>query len=267
MGISGKKAGITVIAAGLLAGALSGCGLGQSDPVQTDVSETVDTDTGSESKTETEKTTMNDQSKKESGFYKSKLTDDLMERIEGKSFKEDCILSADDLRYVHILHVDGEGQEHEGEIICNKYIANDVLEIFEELYNEKYPIEKVRLVDEYDADDERSMADNNSSSFNYRLISYSDTISKHGLGMAVDINPRYNPYVKYVDGELSVEPANGTEYADRDKDFPYKIGEDDLAYKLFTERGFEWGGDWEDEKDYQHFEMPDEVVERLYPDE
>ena len=64
----------------------------------------------------------------------------------------------------------------------------------------------------------------------------------------------YNPYVKTVDGELSIEPANAADYVDRSRDFSHKIDHDDLCYKLFTEHGFEWGGDWTHSKDYQHFE-------------
>ena len=118
------------------------------------------------------------------------------------------------------------------------------------------------LIDEYDADDEKSMSDNNSSAFNFRYISYSTKLSKHALGLAVDINTLYNPYVKYVDGRRNVEPANAEKYTDRSIEFPYKIDHDDLCYKVFAEHGFEWGGDWEHAKDYQHFEMPDEWIQK-----
>ena len=189
---------------------------------------------------------------------------EIFTRIKGKSYKDDCTVPVSDLRYLHVLHIGFDGESHEGEIICNKYIANDLLVIFEELYEAKYPIEKIRLVDEYDADDEKSMADNNSSSFNFRFISYTKKISKHGYGLAMDINTLYNPYVKTVNGTLSVEPANASEYVDRTKAFPYKIDKSDLAYKLFKEHGFQWGGAWKNSKDYQHFEVPDSVVKKLY---
>ena len=160
----------------------------------------------------------------------------------------------DHLRYLYLqlahLHV----PDCQSLRVVHVYIADDVLEIFKELYESGYQIEKVRLVDEYDADDEASMSDNNSSAFNFRFISHTTKISKHGMGMAVDINTLYNPYVKTVDGELSIEPANAADYVDRSKDFSHKIDHDDLCYKLFTEHGFEWGGDWTHSKDYQHFE-------------
>lgn len=201
-----------------------------------------------------------------SEFYAEEFDDrsEIFTRIKGKSYKDNCTVPLSDLRYLHVLHVGFDGKSHEGEIICNKYIADDLLEIFEELYEAQYPIEKIRLVDEYDADDEKSMADNNSSSFNFRYISYTKKISKHGYGLAMDINTLYNPYVKTVKGKLSIEPANAAAYVDRSKDFPYKIDKEDLAYKLFTEHGFEWGGAWKNSKDYQHFEVPDSVVKKLY---
>lgn len=204
--------------------------------------------------------------KKTSEFYAEEFDEssEIFARIKGLSYKDNCTVPLSDLRYLHVLHVGFDGQTHEGEIICNKYIADDLLEIFEELYEAQYPIEKIKLVDEYDADDEKSMADNNSSSFNFRYISYSKKISKHGYGLAMDINTLYNPYVKTVKGKLSIEPANAAAYVDRSKDFPYKIDKEDLAYKLFTAHGFEWGGAWKNSKDYQHFEVPDSVVKKLY---
>ena len=100
-------------------------------------------------------------------------------------------------------------------------------------------------------------------SFNFRFISHTTTISKHGRGLAVDINPLYNPYIKEVNGQRSLEPSTAEPYVDRTADFPYKIDHNDLCYKLFMEHGFEWGGDWENAKDYQHFEVPDSVIEKM----
>jgi len=189
-------------------------------------------------------------------FYGIEFTadSDIFARIKGKSYKDDCTVPLSDLRYLHVLHVGFDGQPHEGEIICNKAIAEDLLEIFEQLYEAGYQIEKIKLVDEYNAEDEASMADNNSSCFNFRFISHTTKISNHGKGMAIDINPLYNPYIKTVNGNLNIEPANSTPYVDRAADFPHKIDETDLAYQLFIAHGFSWGGAWNSSKDYQHFE-------------
>ena len=206
--------------------------------------------------------------KERAGFSIREISDDLFDRMKmGNTYKEDCIVPREDLRYLLVLHKDKDGNTHQGEMVVHKLIAEDVLEIFEQLYDAGYPIERMVLPDNYMADDEIMMRDNNSSSCNFRFISHTDKISKHVLGMAVDINTLYNPYHKTVtndDGstEEVIEPATGKPYLDRSKDFDYKIEKGDLCYKLFTEKGFEWGGDWTDRKDYQHFEVSTDVTEK-----
>ena len=201
----------------------------------------------------------------EEAFYMTEISDALFARMEGKTFKADCTLPREDLRYLHVLHVDGAGEVHEGEMVVNYHIAEDVLEILRKLYEAGYPIERMRLMDEYDADDETAMRDNNSSCFNFRFISHTTRVSKHGLGLAVDINTLYNPYTRMADGVRIVEPATGEAYLDREADFPYKITEGDLCWQLFAEHGFIWGGSWKNRKDYQHFEVPTDVIRQWYP--
>ena len=187
-------------------------------------------------------------------FYISEIDEKIFARIDGKSYKKGCPLPLDELRYLHVLHKDLSGKTLEGELICNVKIAEPLIDIFTKLYAENYPIEKIRLIDEYDADDELSMRDNNSSCFNFRYVSFTNRISLHGYGLAVDINPLYNPYIKTVDGKKIIAPDNSADFEDRAKNFPYKITEDDLCCKLFAAHGFIWGGNcWDDEKDYQHF--------------
>lgn len=164
-------------------------------------------------------------------------------------------ITFDELRYVHILHYDFDGEVAEGELVCNELIAADLAEIFQELYRNEYRLEKVLLIDEYEGDDTASMEDNNTSCFNYRTVDDTDRLSRHAYGLAIDINPLYNPYITYTeDGTEKVSPASALPYADRDAGFPYKIDEDDLCYKLFTRHGFTWGGNWNNMKDYQHFQ-------------
>lgn len=190
----------------------------------------------------------------DSSFYITEISDSVFEKMQGKSFKENCTIPREQLRHLHVLHKTIDDATKEGELVCNVKIADILLGIFKDLYIAGYPIEKIRLIDEYDADDESSMSDNNSSCFNFRFISHTTTVSMHGQGLAVDINPLYNPYYKLVKGKPNIEPANGKPYLDRAQNFPYKIDHSDLAFKLFTSHGFEWGGDWKSAKDYQHFE-------------
>lgn len=211
------------------------------------------------------------------GFYYEPLDQELIARITGISYpvpedqaddttvpainimaeNETPAVSYDDLRYVSVLYIDFNAREQEGELICNKAVAQDMLEIFYELYRNDYQIEQIRLIDEYSGDDTLSMADNNTSCFNYRVVDGTDSLSKHAYGLAIDINPFYNPYVVFnrnADGSTYISPPGSEVYADRSKDFAYKIDESDLCYKLFKEHGFTWGGDWNSCKDYQHFQ-------------
>lgn len=119
----------------------------------TSISDTslADTNTPDTSTSETDILNQTYENNKEQ-FFISEIPDDIFEKMQGKSYKADCTLPRENLRYIHVLHVGFDNQVHEGELVVNKDIADDVLEIFKELYESGYQIEKVRLVDEYDAD-------------------------------------------------------------------------------------------------------------------
>ena len=188
-------------------------------------------------------------------FASEPIPDNVWTRMQGKTYKENPYIKRDDLRHIRTLHWDYDNKIHIGEMICNKLIANKLVDIFRKLYDAKYPIQRMVLPDVYNADDETQMRDNNSSCFCFRVVAGSNKLSKHARGLAIDINTFYNPYCKVkADGKRFVQPANAGEYCDRSKSFPYKIDHNDLAFKLFRAQGFEWGGDWKSLKDYQHFE-------------
>ena len=189
-------------------------------------------------------------------FTAQPISDSVFARIWLKSFKRDCTTKREDLRYLQVLHVNKDGLPQIGELICNKAIASDLLDIFRQLYLSGYRIEKMLLIDNYNADDEASMADNNTSCFNFRTIAGSNQPSLHGRGLAIDINPLHNPCLNKRTG--LVQPANGKRHAyhrtNRASQPIRFIDRDDLCYKLFTQHGFFWGGSWRTVHDYQHFE-------------
>ena len=159
-------------------------------------------------------------------FSISTIPDDIFRLMQGKTYKKNCTVARSELRYIRCLHVDKDGRNIVGEMVVNKAIATDVLDILKKLYEAKYPIERMRLIDYWDADDERAMRANNSSSFNFRFISHTHTVSKHGRGLAVDINTLYNPYHKRLkNGKEVVEPATARPYLDRSKNHAYMINE------------------------------------------
>ncbi len=190
-------------------------------------------------------------------FVSTKIDERIQRRIQGKSYKKGCTIPLTDLRYLKVLHYTRDGEIRLGEMICHKDISDDLIDIFRTLYTARYPIERMMLVDEYGADDERSMTANNTTCFNYRTVANSRTLSNHSKGRAIDINPLYNPHVKRLrNGTTRTSPAAGKPYADRTRTFDYKIDTQDLCYKEFTRHGFRWGGHWKHSKDYQHFEKP-----------
>ena len=186
------------------------------------------------------------------GFSYAPISDDVFSRINGISFKENTKIKRNMLHYITVKYIGFDGEEHSGELIASRLISKRLLRIFKKLYEKGYKIEKIRLIDEYGADDDKSMSDNNSSAFCYRTIANTDTLSNHAKGLAVDINPLYNPYIQ----NGKVLPACSEKYADRTKDFPHKLDSRDLCVRLFKSYGFTWGGDWKNgSKDYQHFDI------------
>ena len=193
----------------------------------------------------------------EGTFTSEPVPDEVFARMSGVSFPAGCTISREDLRYLRLSYHDFNGNPQLGELVCNKKIADDMTEIFRELYKRGYQIEKMKLIDDYGGDDDLSCADDNTSCFNYRTVAGSNNLSKHAMGIAIDINPFYNPYVTYPNGVERISPPGSEPYADRSADFPHKIGPGDDAYELFIAHGFTWGGNWKTMKDYQHFQKAD----------
>lgn len=191
------------------------------------------------------------------GFTYRKLTPAVKRQIRGKSFPvSGSKISYSSLRLVTVKYYDFKGKTRTGKLIVNKKIARRTVKIFSELYKIRYRIQRIKLVDCYHADDNKSMEANNTSAFNYRVVEGTNKLSKHGMGMAIDINPRINPCIR--GGKL--EPANGRVYRTRNvkkckgKYKKYMIHKNDKVYRIFKKYGFSWGGDWKTLKDYQHFE-------------
>lgn len=198
-------------------------------------------------------------------FTSSEITEggSVYNRIYGQSYVENDNISLSDLRYLKMLHVNFNGEYQVGEMIVNKAIAEDVMEIFETLCSEGYQIEKMYLIDNYwtgdgESSDWNSIEHNNTSCFCYRpATGSSGKLSKHSYGLAIDINPQYNPYVTILDdGSYKYSHDNAADYvSNRSSDMPHVITTSDLAYQLFTSYGWTWGGSWTNPKDYQHFQI------------
>lgn len=189
-------------------------------------------------------------------FASLPIPDAVWQRMQGKSYGSGCTIPRTSLRYLHLLHRNTEGRTQIGEMVCHQSVANDLVAIFRRLYELRYPIARITLVDDYDADDQRSMEANNTSCFNFRRVAGTNSLSKHARGLAVDVNPLVNPCVSLKSGQ--VQPTSGKPYATQrntQHDMPLPlITTSDSCYALFIRHGFNWGGNWRYTKDYQHFE-------------
>jgi len=187
----------------------------------------------------------------------SEITPAVKERmIKADSWRQTCPVSLLDLRYINVNHLDFNGQTVSGEIIVHKDVADEVVNIFAELYEINYPIRQMRLVSDFKANDWQSIEADNTSAFNCRPVTGNKKKwSKHAYGRAIDINPIENPYVSrkgYISHKASLKykrrvHKNNT-YADR-----AVLLKNDKATKIFKKYGWSWGGDWRTIKDYQHF--------------
>jgi peptidoglycan L-alanyl-D-glutamate endopeptidase CwlK len=139
-----------------------------------------------------------------------------------------------------------DGHEHSGQLVIHEDLAEEVKAIFADIKDARFPIERMAPVSKYAWSDEASMANNNSSSFNYRSVQGWRRLSEHAYGRAIDINPRLNPYVK--DG-VSLPP--GAVYS---PEVPGSITANGPVVEAFRKRNWKWGGGWRKLKDWQHFE-------------
>lgn len=167
----------------------------------------------------------------------------LTEALSGKDIPKEI---ENDLRLVQVQYFSFDNKLHTGQLVIHKDLVNDIEWIFEKLKEKKFPIEKVVPVVEYNWSDDFSMANNNTSAFNYRFVANTTKLSNHANGRAIDINPLQNPQI--IDGISSPE---GAVYNPKAKG---TITENSIVVKLFKQRGWSWGGDWKTRTDYQHFE-------------
>ena len=250
------------------------CGCGRQDePIQLNSGvsdETIDAISRGNSKdSETKEESKSETKEKPEGINvaetrgsKQPIPQEIRQKMKGISMPEGATVTFDDLSYLTISHYDYNGRIVKGHMVVSVEIADEVLDIFEELLEIKFPIEKMELVDYYTQYidetfnnlDRASMSQNNTSAFYYRVVNGTNTISNHAYGRAIDINPKINPY--YVPATGYVSPANAYQYASRNQDLPGIIRHGDPIYEIFISRGWEWGGDWSGEKDYQHFQKP-----------
>ena len=165
-----------------------------------------------------------------------------------------CPTPLTDLRYLHMTYLGFDHTAHTGEMVIHKTYAADITDVFHQLYQARWPIQRMRLIDDYHGHDNQSMANNNTSGYNCRHIAGTNTWSAHAYGAAIDINPAQNPYLT----PTAIHPPTAAPYAhiNRTPTAPHHPGviqAGDPAVTAFNHIGWQWGGQWPNPKDYQHF--------------
>jgi len=161
-----------------------------------------------------------------------------------------------DIKSIRVRYIDFDGELQTGTIEIHKDLAEDVKAFFEKAVELKFPIQHVvKSSDEqYQWDDDKLMADNATTAYNFRFIKGTKRPSQHGFARALDVNDALNPYVRYVNGEEVTDPE-GAVY---DPTVPGTLTADHELVLFMKSRGWTWGGDWTKEEhgvtDYQHFD-------------
>lgn len=174
----------------------------------------------------------------------------IRDEMRGRSWRDDPRCPPfDSLRLLVVPYLDFDGVAREGESIVAASVADEVVAIFEGLHRLRFPIRRVDRIDLFEGDDDASMEADNCSAFNFRSIPGTNQLSHHGLGVAIDVNPRENPMI--VRGV--VHPPSARDFVDRTIERPGMILADGPVVALFRSYGWHWGGDWDDLPDYHHF--------------
>lgn len=180
------------------------------------------------------------------------LSPEMKARMQKYTWREGCPVALKQLVSLKLVYWGFDEKPHIGELIVNRKLASEISEIFQELYEQHFPIEKMQPIEYYNGDDNASMVDNNTSAFNCRKqTDFANLYSIHSYGSAIDINPLINPYIN----DKKVEPKEGEINLDRATYHKGKIYKDNAAYNAFVRHNWNWGGDWQGKiQDYQHFE-------------
>jgi len=165
------------------------------------------------------------------------------------SWRAGCPVGPAQLRRVRLSYWGFDGRAHRGSLDVHVSVAGGVVRIFRRLYTARFPIRRMRPVDAYGANDDRSMAADNTSAFNCRFVSSTRRWSMHAYGQAIDVNPVENPYVS----SAGVQPPAGRAFVDRSRVRPGMAVAGGTLVRAFAAAGWAWGGRWGGTPDYQHF--------------
>jgi hypothetical protein len=169
--------------------------------------------------------------------------------VKRSSYRPKCPVTLDQLSYIKMTFWGFDHEPHVGEMIIHASVAEDIVGVFKKLYRARFPIEEMRIVHHREIDAPPTGDTDVTSSFECREVTLGSTWSQHSYGLAVDIGPFHNPYVR----DDLVAPELASAYKNRDWIRPGMIVEGDVVTRAFDAIGWQWGGRWNTLKDYMHF--------------
>jgi hypothetical protein len=175
--------------------------------------------------------------------------DDEVRARMGGTYQDGCPVPVDQLRYVTVSFRGFDDAAHTGELVVHADEAGDVVEVFRQLFEAGFPIEEMRLVTDADLAAPPTGDGNNTAAFVCRNVRGGSSFSAHAFGLAIDLNPFQNPYVR----DDLVLPELASAYVDRSNVRPGMILDGDVVVRAFESIGWTWGGRWDDPRDTMHF--------------
>lgn len=180
----------------------------------------------------------------------SAIPEDMAINLRRFAWHPGCPVDINNLLYIRLSYWGFDNRPHHGVLIMNKIVASEVVAIFQALYQQHFPIARMQPISDFNGNDAAAMAANDTTGFDCRLITLGNNYSAHAYGTAVDINPLLNPYIS---GSV-ILPWQARKYVMRNPTYPGMITSQNTIYQIFHQKGWRWGGDWVELKDYQHFE-------------
>jgi hypothetical protein len=185
------------------------------------------------------------------------IPDQIWKMMRGKSWNDEIKACAgrEDLVLLTLPYWDFTDQAKIGHLIVHKSVGSEVRDVFVQMFRDKsYNFERMELIDVYGGNDRASMGANNTSAYNCRVVSGTTRLSSHGRGLAIDINPIQNPYVTLkITSPPAGKPWDTPDERRKAKSQKGLILKDSAITKAFKAKGWYWGGEWKNSKDYQHF--------------
>ena len=168
------------------------------------------------------------------------------------TYHSGCPVGRSRLSTITMNHYGLDKKMHRGVLIVRSDLAGEVKYAFGRALGVRFPITRMRNPNAYGGNDPKQMAADNSSGFNCRrVVGNPYRMSPHSYGIAIDVNPRQNPY-RDVTGRWW--PSNGRKFIDRTPRRLGMLNSKSTLVRVLGSDGFFWGGRWYPGRDYQHFQ-------------